>query len=195
MALQRRRHATASQSPLQIIVPFRKHPLGVVIEAQERQRFELVAFRACRIRVKLIETFKWRPGIHAGIAIWLAVCFTPFWLLIWPNEQAESLNETVVSRAAISRSKHVLGDPARLRWAEQRETGSLNRLTITMPPRHCAWSALRASGSLCNARAEAEFSIVGDRQGVVVVGRRNHRRDGAEDFHTRNAHWVVDVKE
>jgi hypothetical protein len=37
---------------------------------------------------------------------------------------------------------------------------------------------VRASGSLCNARAEAEFSIVGDRQGVVVVVRRNHRRDG-----------------
>jgi hypothetical protein len=35
--------------------------------------------------------------------------------LIWPNEQAESLNETVVPRAAISRSTHVLGVPGRLR--------------------------------------------------------------------------------
>src|SRR5690606_22490454 len=46
-----------------------------------------------------------------------------------------------------------------------------------------------------DARAQAEFGVVGQRQGVLVIVSRNHGGDRAEDFFLRDAHRAVRIGE
>jgi hypothetical protein len=100
--------------------PVGKLALPMIVKAEKRQRFELIALRPDGVNVQAFEAVERPPGGLSRRRVRPAVALFPV-TLIRPDQEAEPLNQTVVAGAALDRASHVFGEPARLRRAQQRE--------------------------------------------------------------------------